>query len=647
MSRKKTLFYTKKHNKFTRGVFLLVLIIIFVLPFTLTTFKGFKSSIKTNINTITMKKIEKKDLGDLPNWNLKDLYTSINSPRIQKDLDFLNTHVKDFEERLKNKLKFLNGEAFYNVLVEYEFLEEKMARLGSYAFLKYAEDSSKKENVSFYQATLENLTKFSSHLLFLPLEINKLSNVELNQKYLKFPKLQKYKSYLSDLREFKKHQLDEVSEKIFLDKSLTGRQAWVRLFSETINNMEFEFNGQNLNSSQILTLIKDKDEKVRKKAGKVFNKKLSENIKLLAYITNTLAKDKETYDKWHKFSTPISSRNLNNFVEDKVVASLINTVKKNYPNISHRYYKLKAKMMGKKKLHYTDRNAPLPFEDEKIYKWQEAKQIVLSSYRNFSPKMSQIAEQFFANNWIDAPIKKGKRSGAFSASTTSSIHPYILMNYQGNTRDIMTLAHELGHGIHQTLSAKQSYLMMDAPLILAETASVFGEQLTFRQLLKQETNLEKKKVILANKIEDMINTVVRQIAFLEFEIRVHNERKSGEIPVEKLNSIWIQVQKESLGSSFILDDEYKYSWSYIPHFINSPFYVYSYAFGDCVVNSLYSVYLENPERFEKKYIKMLEAGGSLRYKEILAPFGLDPSKPEFWQKGLDVIIGLIDELEKL
>jgi oligoendopeptidase F len=334
-------------------------------------------------------------------------------------------------------------------------------------------------------------------------------------------------------------------------------------------------------------------------------------------------------------------------VEDEIVEILTKKVKENYKNISHRYYKIKAKILGLKKMDYFDRNAPLSKIDDEIIPFKNAKKLVLDAYQEFSPKMREIGEIFFDKNWIDAKVIKGKDSGAFSHPCVPCVHPYILMNYQGKIRDVMTLAHELGHGVHQYLAAKQGYFMSSTPLTLAETASVFGEQLTFQKILKNEKDEKKKKLIIANKVEDMINTVIRQIAFLEFEKKVHENRKNGEISLENLCNFWMEIQKESLGSAFKFDDEYKYFWLYIPHFIHSPFYVYSYAFGDCLVNSLYGIYKSGKiKNFEEKYIEMLSLGGVKHHKEMLEPFNLSIDNEEFWQSGLDVIIGYIDELEK-
>ena len=371
-------------------------------------------------------------------------------------------------------------------------------------------------------------------------------------------------------------------------------------------------------------------------------------MRIFSTITNTLAKDKSINDEWRNYPNPVTSRNLSNVVEDVVVEALVHAVTSSYSKLSHRYYKIKARWFGNSTMKYWDRNAPPPFQSIRLYKWNSATEIVLEAYSTFNSDIGKIVQQFLDKSWIHAPVLKGKSPGAFSASTVPNVHPYILINYQGKTRDVATLAHELGHGVHQYLSAKkQGYFNSSTPLTMAETASVFGEMLTFKSLLNREKDTEEKKALLANKIEDMLNTVVRQIAFFEFEKQVHDRRKSSELTSEEICQIWMQVQQNSLGQAIKFEEEYKYYWTYIPHFIHSPFYVYAYAFGDCLVNSLYALYEENFEGFDKKYITLLEAGGSLKYRELLKPFGLDPSKPDFWFKGLSVIESFIDQIEEL
>jgi len=584
------------------------------------------------------------NLKNLPKLDLTDFYQNINDKNIELDFKDLEQKAQKFSKNYKAKITKLSGDELYQAICDNEEIAEKFGKISSFAYLTYAADMMDEKNTAFYQNSSERIKSISKDLVFFELEINKISEENLKKRYNSSDKLKKYQPFLRDVRVFKKHQLNEDLEKLMLEKSSTGSSAWNRLFDETINNMKFPYDDQELNSSEIFNLLSSKESKTRKKASKIIGEVLGQNIRLLSFVTNILAKDKDINDNLRNFSKPISSRNLSNFIEDEIVDNLISVVKKNYPNISHRYYKIKAKLLGLKKMHYSDRNAPLSM-DEKLTSWEDAKKIVSQAYNNFSPELAKIGQRFFDNNWIDVGVRDGKDSGAFAHPTVPSVHPYLLLNYQGKVRDIMTLAHELGHGVHQVLSSKQGYFMSGTPLTLAETASVFGEQLTFQEILKRENDPERKKIIIASKVEDMINTVIRQIAFLEFERKVHDARKEGEISTEKLCQFWMEVQEDSLGDIFTFDDEYKYYWSYIPHFIHSPFYVYSYAFGDCLVNSLYACYKNGLENFEGKYLEMLKAGGTLHHKDLLAPFGLDASKPEFWQQGLDVIGGYIDQLE--
>lgn len=586
----------------------------------------------------------------LPTWNLVDLYPSVTSPTVKKDIKKCTSLAQAFEEKYKGTLKTLSGDALAQAVAEYEKIQEILGKLGSYAQLMYAQDMSKSASAQFYQNIQEQLTAASVHTLFFGLELNKLDEKNLASK-LKSKSLRHYSSWLRDVRSFKPYQLSDEAEKMLHEKAVAGRAAWTRLFDETISDLRFPINGKELTSAEALDLLSRKDAPLRKKAAKSVGEILGKNIKTFALITNTLAKDKEIEDNWRGFNNPISSRNVSNMVEDEVVKALIDTVRKNYPKLSHRYYAIKAKSFGVKKLAYWDRNAPLPQDVDRTFTWSEAKELVLSSYAAFSPALAKIGKEFFDKNWIDVPTRPGKSPGAFAHPTVPSAHPYLLLNFQGKVRDVMTLAHELGHGVHQVLAGKQGALMCDTPLTLAETASVFGEQLTFQEILRREKDARKRKIIIAGKIEDMLNTVVRQIAFCDFETRVHAERKKGELTPDHIGKIWLDVQKESLGPAIQFEEEYRHYWAYIPHFIHSPFYVYAYAFGDCLVNSLYAVYQTESKKgkakeFEKKYITMLEAGGTLRHQELLKPFGLDATRPDFWQKGLNILSDLIEELEK-
>ena len=582
----------------------------------------------------------------LPVWNLGDLYSSINSRKILKDLNLIEKLSKSFSKKYEGKVIKLSAIKLLKAIEEIEKIDEIMDKILSYAHLLVSENIENEKNKIFFQQMQEKITKFSSMLIFFTLELNQISDKKIKI-FFKEKKLIKYKNWIINRRSFKPYQLDKKLEKLLQDKSLTSSSAWIRLFDDTIAALRFPFKNKLLSSAEILNFLSDNKSSTRKAAAKSVGKTLGKNINLFATITNTLAKDKSINDEWRKLPNPVSARNLSNVVEDKVVDALSNTVRDSYKQLSHRYYSIKAKWFGIKKLKYWDRNAPLPFQSKKQYTWDSAREIVTKAYTDFNPSIGKIVEIFFEKSWIHAPVMTGKSPGAFSASTVPSVHPYILLNFQGKSRDVATLAHELGHGIHQYLSAnKQGHFNSSTPLTLAETASVFGEMLTFKSLLKNEKNLKEKKALLANKVEDMLNTVVRQIAFYQFEKEVHLQRKKSELSTEEICSIWIQVQKESLGPSIEFEEEYKYYWSYIPHFIHSPFYVYAYAFGDCLVNSLYGVYEEGLSNFDKKYITLLESGGSKDYKNLLKPFHLNPSNADFWKKGIKVIENFIDDLEK-
>jgi oligoendopeptidase F len=594
--------------------------------------------------------VSAKALGDLPEWNLDDLFPGRDSAELASATEKARQQARALEASYKDKLAGLKGAALAKAIGEYEEIDETLGRMMSFASLLYAADMTEPESGRFYQTMQETVTEISTHLLFFALEINKIDDSVLAEK-LTDPALAKYQPWLRDTRAFRPHQLDDSIERLLLEKHVAGKAAWVRLFDESMAALRFKValprGEKEMTSAEVFNLLSENDGKVRKAAAKSIGEVLGENARVFTLITNTLAKDKEIEDKWRKFAQPVSSRNLSNFVEDEVVDALVAAVKSMYPSLSHRYYALKASWFGVDQLDYWDRNAPLPDEDERTIKWSDAVETVLGAYGRFSPQLAEVGQKFFDNDWIDAPVRPGKSPGAFAHPTVPSAHPFLLLNYQGKTRDVMTLAHELGHGVHQVLAGAQGHLMADTPLTLAETASVFGEMLTFRKLLDDAPSPAQKRVMLAGKIEDMLNTVVRQIAFFEFERRVHDRRGEGELLTEEICDIWMEVQGESLGPAIRFEDEYRYYWTYIPHFIHSPFYVYAYAFGDCLVNSLYAVYQGAADGFAEKYLDMLRAGGTLRHQELLAPFGLDASDPAFWQQGLSVISGLLDELVEM
>jgi oligoendopeptidase F len=584
------------------------------------------------------------DLGNLPRWDLGDLYQSPTSTALEADLLKAALDAKAFHTAWEGTLAAAPGAALASAIAAYEGLQDLLGRIGSYGQLVYAGNMSDPKIAQFYQTIQERTTDVAAELIFFTLEINRIEEASLAEK-LKTGSLARYRPWLDTVRAFRAHQLSDEVERLLHDESVVGHAAWNRLFDETTAGLRFVVDGKKLTIDATLNLLTDRDGAKRKAAAKALSAGLAERAATFGLITNTLAKDKEIEDRWRGFARPVSARNLGNQVEDKVVDALVGAVQSAYPRLSHRYYKIKAKWFGQDRLDYWDRNAPLPEDSDSKIGWEQAQKIVLNAYTAFSPDLAAIGQRFFDKGWIDAPARPGKAPGAFAHPVTPSVHPYILLNYYGRTRDVMTLAHELGHGVHQVLAGPQGALMSDTPLTLAETASVFGEMLTFRALLEREKDSRRRRILIAGKVEDMLNTSVRQIAFHSFETRLHEERRKGELTHERIGEIWMDVQSESLGPALRFDDDYRIFWTYIPHFIHSPFYVYAYAFGDCLVNSLYAAYRSAPQGFAQKYLAMLAAGGTLRHKELLAPFGLDAADPEFWGRGLRMIEELIDELE--
>ena len=587
----------------------------------------------------------------LPTWNLDDLYSGPEAPEVQADLAAAAQAAETFNARYRGEISALaeapdGGAQLAEAIRAYETIEDRLGRLMSFAGLLYAQDNTNPAHAKFYGDMQARVTTISTGLLFFALDLNRLDDAALAHA-LKDPSLAYYEPWLRDLRAMRPYQLSDELETLLHEKSITGHAAWNRLFDETMARLSFEVDGEVLTLEGALHLLSDKDRGKRAAAAQALAGVFRASLPLFALVTNTLAKDKEIEDRLRGFADIAQSRHIANRVETEVVDALAEAVQRAYPALSHRYYAMKARWLGLEQLEYWDRNAPLPHADDTTIPWQLARDTVLDAYRGFTPQMATIAEQFFEKGWIDAPIRPGKTSGAFSHPTVPSAHPYVLVNYQGKTRDVMTLAHELGHGVHQVLAAKQGTLMADTPLTLAETASVFGEMLTFRKLLASASDPARRKAMLASKVEDMLNTVVRQTAFYMFERRVHTARREGELTADQIGRIWLDVQGESLGPAIRLGEGYETYWCYISHFIHAPFYVYAYAFGDCLVNSLYAVYEQAQEGFAERYMRMLEAGGTLRHKELLAPFGLDASDPAFWDKGLSVIGGFIDELEAM
>ena len=586
------------------------------------------------------------ELGKLPVWNLDDLYPGNDSNELKLDLAKARAEARAFEADYKGKLEALaKSGGLVEAIRRYEALGDLTGKLGSYAFLQYVRNTQDGDKVKFLGDLSQALTDLSTGLIFFGLELNRIDEAVLEQALDGDAELGRYRPWFAELRKAKPYQLEDRIEELFHEKSVTGASAWNRLFDETMAGLKFNVDGEELNLESTLNYLSDKDETKRAAAFQAISTTLHGNERLFTHITNVLAKDKEISDRWHGFKDIADSRHLENSVEREVVDALQAAVRAAYPRLSHRYYRMKANWFGKEQLNAWDRNAPLPTSDDRVYDWQTAKDTVLEAYGAFSPQLVEIAEPFFTRGWIDAPTKDGKSPGAFAHPTVPSAHPYLMLNYLGKARDVMTLAHELGHGVHQVLAAPQGALMAPTPLTLAETASVFGEMLTFRSMLAKTTDPRQRFAMLSSKVEDMLNTVVRQIAFYTFEREVHTRRKEGELTTEDLNRIWLDIGAESLGPGIKLNEGYDIFWAYIPHFIHSPFYVYAYAFGDCLVNSLYAQYEKSSEGFAERYFELLKAGGSRHHSELLAPFGLDARDPGFWDLGLGMIERLIDELE--
>ena len=587
-----------------------------------------------------------KDLGDLPEWDLSDLYSSQDAPELSRDLQWLDQECASFAADYEGKLAHLDAEEMLNCVLRNERINTIAGRIMSFAGLRYYQLTVDGDRTKFMSDMQEKITDFTTPLVFFTLELNRIDDAALQALLNANDALARYQPVFDRIRAMKPYQLSDELEKFLHDLGVVG-DAWERLFDETIAGLSFEIDGESLGIEGTLNLLTDPDRAQREKGAVELARVFGETVKTFTRVHNTQAKEKEILDRWRGMPTPQTGRHLSNHVEPEVVEALRDAVVAAYPKLSHRYYELKRKWLGLDVMQVWDRNAPLPMETNKIVGWEEAQKTVMQAYGDFDPRMADLAEPFFTKGWIDAAVKPGKAPGAFAHPTVTDVHPYVMLNYLGKPRDVMTLAHELGHGVHQVLAAGQGEMLSSTPLTLAETASVFGEMLTFRKMLDGAKDAAERKVMLAGKVEDMINTVVRQIAFYDFECKLHDARAQGELTPDDINALWMSVQGESLGPAFEFMDGYETFWAYIPHFVHSPFYVYAYAFGDGLVNALYAVYQEQPEGFQEKYFDMLKAGGSKHHKELLAPFGLDASDPTFWDKGLSMISDMIDELEAM
>ncbi|MFV0302338.1 MAG: M3 family oligoendopeptidase [Paracoccus sp. (in: a-proteobacteria)] len=588
-----------------------------------------------------------KPFGDLPEWDLSDLYPAPDAPELARDMEALQGQAASFAADYQGRLADLAPAEMLEAIRRYERIDILGGRIMSYVGLRYYQQTTDPGRAKMLGDTQAKITDFTTPLVFFSLEFNRIPDATYQAVFAAADGPARYKPVFDRMRAMRPHQLSDELEQFLHDNSVVGAAAWNRLFDETTAGLEFDVEGETLGIEATLNLLTDHDRARREAGARALAVVFQKNIGLFARVHNTLAKEKAIEDKWRKMPTPQYGRHLSNHVEPEVVEALRNAVTAAYPRLSHRYYALKARWLGLEKMQVWDRNAPLPTETPRLIDWPEARATVLDAYSGFSPELADLAEPFFDRGWIDAGVKPGKAPGAFAHPTVVTVHPYVLLNYLGKPRDVMTLAHELGHGVHQRLAANQGELLASTPLTLAETASVFGEMLTFRALLKKTTDPAQRKALLAGKVEDLINTVIRQIAFYDFECKLHAARAEGELTPDDINALWMSVQAESLGPVFEFMPGYETFWTYIPHFVHSPFYVYAYAFGDGLVNALYAAYEDGLPDFQQKYFELLKAGGSKHHTELLAPFGLDASDPAFWDKGLSMIEGLIDELEAL
>ena len=586
-----------------------------------------------------------------PTWDLTDLYEGIGDDAIAADLARCRREAERMESAWQGKIGNARPQDLATLIADYEQVLEALGKAQSHAQLLFAASTTDAQIARHHQSIREASADIGARLLFVELEIAALPSDHVDR-LLETAEFAVWQPWLRRVRAFAPHQLSPDMERMLAERAPSGRGAWVRLFDETAAGLRFPFGDAEVTEAEVLNKLSSPDADERREAGASLSQTLKANERLLSLVLNTIAKDKEVEDRWRGFARPVASRNLDNDVDDRTVDALVAAVDDRNADLSHRYYRLKAGWMGGDTLNWWDRNAPLPSDDDRKFSWDEARQLVLASFDGFDPQMAAQAEPFFTRNWIDAEPRAGKSSGAFSHPVTPSAHPYILMNFSGKSRDVMTLAHEMGHGIHQRLAADRGYLMSDTPLTLAETASVFAEMLTFRRLVDSTDDPAIRQRLLAGKVEDMLNTVVRQVAFHNFETRFHDARRNAELTSDEISDIWMETQRAALGPAIKTGDDYRPIWGYIPHFVHTPFYVYAYAFGDCLVNALWQTYQSaqadgQAADFVASYRSLLQAGGTERYDIALQRFGLDPRDPAFWSMGLDMISGMIDELEGL
>jgi oligoendopeptidase F len=578
-------------------------------------------------------------------WDLSDLYSGADDKTLQADKKAVFEDVKDFAETYHNSIKKLDVPAFKRALVEYEAIIEKVGKIGSFAHLLWAADTSDPSRGKLMQQANEFVSAIQQKLVFFELEWLNLDDEDA-QEMIESEELSHYRHYLEASRRYKEYTLSEKEEQILSAKAVTGRNAWNRFFDETMGDARFELDGDQLTQQQALSKLHNPDRELRERAHESLTATFSDMSHRLTFVFNTILADKQTDDRLRKYPTWISARNLANEIKDQTVETLIHEVADCY-GLVHRFYQLKKELLGYDHFYDYDRYAPL-LENPKTVSWDEARATVKKTYEDFHPEMGAIVSRFFSENWIDAALRPGKRGGAFAASTVPSVHPYVLLNYDGKIRDVQTLAHELGHGIHQYLSRGQGVLQADTPLTTAETASVFGEMLVFQKLIAELDDHKEQLALLMSKIDDTVATVFRQVSMNRFEEAIHSRRReAGELTTEEFSALWRETQQNIYGNAVELTEGYDIWWSYIPHFLHTPGYVYAYAFGELLVLALYEEYQQHKNGFSETYIEMLRAGGADWPENIVAKTGLDITHPDFWNQGLAAIENMIEQAESL
>ncbi len=586
-----------------------------------------------------------KDLGTSSViWKTEDLYKALDDPLIQKDMDWCRKEAADIRENFAGKLAKLDSQGLLDLVRRLERLSETMGKLAAFSYLNFSTKVNDPEAGAFMQKIKEFSSEIENKIVFFELEWAELSD-EIAERFLNDPLIHHYRHYLKAARRYRPHLLSETEERLLIEISPAGRSSWISLFDKVLAQQRY--GDRQRTQEEVLTDLYSPERNIRKDAAVELTEGLKKELHVITHTFNTVLCDKMIQDRLRKYPEWISSMNLANELDDSTVEGLIAAVTSQY-EIVKRYYLLKKRLLGLDTLFDYDRYAPLPWLPDKKVSWEEARQTVLQAFDKFSPEMAQIADRFFSNGWIHAPVVPGKTSGAFAHPVTPSTHPFVLVNFTGSLRDVETLAHELGHGIHQVLAAQKGYFNSHTPLPLAETASVFGEMLVFRDILDQLESPEEKLGFSAAKIESIFATSFRQVAMNRFEDAIHNHRrKEGELSQDQFSEYWIDTQKAMFQDSVRLTDNYRIWWSYISHFLHVPGYVYSYAFGELLVLSLYAIYLEQGTDFKVKYIKLLEAGGSETPYELLKPFGIDLGDVTFWSKGLAVIDEMVSETERL